>query len=86
MTGVTKSGFTFEIADEKLDDYELFEKLCEVDNGNCAVLPEMLNCMLGKEQVKCLKEHIREKEGRITVSKMMEEVGQILQYNDETKN
>ena len=32
ITGKTKSGFEFEIEEEKLDDYELLELLMEADN------------------------------------------------------
>ena len=36
MTGKTTSGFEYEIDGESLDDYELLEDLCELDNGNTA--------------------------------------------------
>lgn len=34
ITGTTKSGFNFEIAEETLDDYELLEALVEADKGD----------------------------------------------------
>ncbi len=36
MTGKTTSGFEYEINEESLDDYELLEDLCEMDDGNAA--------------------------------------------------
>ncbi len=34
ITGKTESGFRYELDEETLDDYELLEILCDIDNGN----------------------------------------------------
>lgn len=38
MTGTTKSGFRYELQDEAMDDYELLEMLCDIDNGNTSLI------------------------------------------------
>ena len=43
MTGKTTSGFEYEIDEESLDDYELLEDLCEMDDGNAAKTSSALN-------------------------------------------
>lgn len=34
VKGITESGFEFELDEEILDDYELLESLCDIDNGD----------------------------------------------------
>ena len=75
MTGKTTSGFEYEIDGESLDDYELLEDLCELDNGNTAKTTSVLNRLLGKEQ-----------KDRVPASKMMIEIGEIFNSVKEGKN
>lgn len=86
ITGKTKSGFPFKVKKDTLDDYELFEILCELDRGDYSKLPEMVRLLLGREQLEKLKAHIKGKEGKVSVTGMMNEVQEILRSNDETKN
>lgn len=86
MTGKTTSGFEYEIDGESLDDYELLEDLCELDNGDTAKTTSVLNRLLGKEQKDRLKEHLRTENGRVPASKMMIEIGEIFNSVKEGKN
>lgn len=86
FTGKTKSGFEFEIEDERLDDYELLEKLCEIDKGNSSELTSAIADFLGEEQKEALKEHIRNKNGRISAKRMVGEFAEILNATKEGKN
>lgn len=86
MKSVTKSGFEFEIDDECLDDYELLEDLCEIDNGNNAKIVEVVSKILGKEQKDRLKDHLRDENGRVTATKMGEAIDEILRATKEGKN
>ncbi len=86
LTGKTTSGFEFEIEDERLDDYELLEKLCEIDQGNTGKLTSAIADFLGEKQKEALKEHIRNKNGRISVKKMVGEFAEILNATKEGKN
>lgn len=75
--GTTESGFQYSIDQEVMDDYELLEDLCEVDNGNTGKITTVARRLLGNEQLKALKEHLRNENGRVPASKMIEEISQI---------
>lgn len=85
ITGTTNSGFSYEITEETLDDYELLEIFVDMDAGNIGLVPQMVKKLLGDEQSKALKEHCKEN-GRISTNKMMNEVMDILASNNEGKN
>ena len=78
ITGITESGFNFEIEEEAIDDYELFENLCAIDNGDISKSTIVADGDLGKEQLKRLKEHCRNENGRISTTKMIDEITQIM--------
>lgn len=86
IEGVTKSGFWFKLDDEVVDDYDILEDLCEIDRGNGAKIPGILERILGKEQKEALKNHVRTETGRVPTSKMMEEMMEILTSNQNGKN
>ena len=69
MKGKTSSGFEYELDEAALDDYELLEDLCEMDEGNVAKMSSMLNRLIGTEQKEHLKEHLRTENGRVPMSK-----------------
>lgn len=82
--GKTETGFKFEVKDNLVEDYELIEMIAEVDE-NPLVTPKLLNKLLGKEQVKALKDHIREEDGTVNVYKMLAEVKAIFDSLSESK-
>ena len=86
LTGNTKSGFQFKIEDQALDDYEILEMLTEIDDGNGVLVPKMIERLLGKEQKEALKEHLRNKEGKVSTQNMMSEVMDIFKSSNEGKN
>lgn len=86
MKGITNSGFEYNLDETALDDYELLEDLCELDNGNTARTISALNRLLGTEQKDQLKEHLREENGRVPASKMMVEMAEIFNSVKEGKN
>lgn len=86
MKGVTESGFAWEIEDEALDDYELLEVLHKIDTGEYGMLPEMVDKLLGKEQTKMLKSHIRTEGGRVSATRMITEVMDIFKSSSQGKN
>lgn len=74
----TSSGFAAEIADDVLDDIELFEDLVELDKKNISVMPGALKRILGDEGKKRLYEHCRTESGRVPMTSVMKEVGEII--------
>lgn len=84
--GKTESGFEYEIDEGILDDYELLEMLCQIDEGEIAPIFKMVNRLLGKEQKEKLMEHIRDQSGRVSVTKMINEIMGIINAIKEGKN
>lgn len=85
ITGKTKSGFSYELDKERLNNYELLEAIEELEE-NPLVLSRVVNLLLGKEQTKKLKDHLRTENGIVPTEKMSEEITEIFQNQGETKN
>jgi hypothetical protein len=86
ITGKTRSGFEFEIEDEALDDYEMLEKLSEIDKGNTQYVTDVVEMLLGKEQKDALKDHLRNERGRVTAHAMTETITDIFTGCSQGKN
>jgi|GEM_PF-521680 len=86
--GKTKSGFAFKIDEDVRDDMELLEGFIDLDDGDMKALPKCIIALLGKEQKIALYNHCRsEKTGRVSASKVMKEVKEILDFaSEEVKN
>lgn len=76
--GKTRTGFEFEIEEESLDDFELLEKLCAVDNGDVAQVVPAITMLLGEGQKDRLKEHCRNGHGHILNERIFGEFAEIL--------
>lgn len=85
ITGKTGSGFEFKIEDEALNDYELFEMLCEIDLGKETLVPRVATRLLGEEQKKALMDHLRVN-GRVPADAMIKDVMSIFTIAKELKN
>lgn len=85
IKGKTKSGFSYELDKDRLNNYELLEAIEELEE-NPLVLSRVVNLLLGKEQTKKLKDHIRNKDGIVPTEKISEEITEIFQNQGETKN
>ena len=69
ITGKTKSGFSYEISEARLKNYELVELLADVDT-NPFLLPKLVKVMLGEELANKLKDHVRDEEGLVDLEKI----------------
>jgi hypothetical protein len=85
IKGKTKSGFSYELDKDRLNNYELLEAIGELEE-NPLVLSSVVNLLLGKEQTKKLKDHLRTENGIVPTEKMSEEITEIFQNQGETKN
>ena len=85
IKGKTKSGFSYELDKERLNNYELLEAIEELEE-NPLVLSRVVNLLLGKEQTKKLKDHLRTDNWIVPTEKMSEEITEIFQNQGETKN
>ena len=75
LKGTTPTGFDFAIEDANLNNYELVELIGELDE-NPLVIPRVVNLLLGKEQAKALKDHVRV-DGKVPTDKMTAELENI---------
>ena len=86
LIGKTETGFEFELEDEVLDDWELLECFCQIDEGDPISTVKMVEKLLGKEQKERLKAHVKALHGRVSASKLLDEVGEILNAANKGKN
>lgn len=78
LTGTTSTGFEWSIEEDALDDMELLDALAEIDAGKLdAVSPACLH-LLGKEQRARLYDHRRDERGRVRISDVSAELGEII--------
>lgn len=77
ITGTTESGFRYTLPPDALDDYELLENLCDIDNRDASKITGTARQLLGDAQIEALKDHVRKENGRVPASKMIEEIIQI---------
>ena len=85
IKGTTKSGFKYEIEKERLNNYELIETIVELDT-NPLIITKTVDLLLGKEQTKRLKDHLRTESGLVPLDKISDEVTEIFQNQSATKN
>ncbi|WP_270603988.1 hypothetical protein [Dorea amylophila] len=82
ITGTTESGFRYTLPPDAIDDYELLEDLCDIDNGDASKITIAARRLLGDTQLEALKDHVRNENGRVPATKMVKEITQIF---NETK-
>ena len=85
IEGKTKSGFEYKVPKENLNNYELVETLGEIEE-NPLLIVRTVNLLLGKEQANELKEHLRTESGTVPTEKISEEIMEIFESQQETKN
>lgn len=86
IEGKTSSGFEFSLDEDALDDYELLEMLCKIDKGEDGILIDTVKRLVGDEQEHRLREHVRNEKGRVSATRMTEEIGEILAAAKSGKN
>ena len=77
VTGTTRSGFAFEVAEDIANDMELFETLCDLDGGDATAVVPVCRKVLGGQK-KALYDHLRGEDGRVPIDRVTEEIADIL--------
>lgn len=77
VTGTTRSGFAFEVAEDIANDMELFEALCDLDDGDATAVVPVCRKVLGSQK-KALYDHLRGEDGRVPIECVAEEISDIL--------
>lgn len=78
----TKSGFEFEIDKDRLDDWELVERMTSMDENDPKGYMQIVIDMLGADQYQALKDFLRAKEGRVRITSMKREMDEIFNHVD----
>lgn len=86
MKAKLSDGFEVEIIETSLDDWEFLELLDEIDQGNTGAVVRVARILLGTDGVKALKDHFREKEGRVSVEKMVTALTELMESVSQLKN
>lgn len=76
LKGKTKSGFTYEVGDDTINNFELIEVLAEVDT-NPLLLPKLVKMLLGEDQKKKLADHLRTESGTVPLDAISAEITEI---------
>lgn len=84
IEGTTKSGFEYKIDKRRLDNYELFEKLRELEENPLKAV-DVIELMLGDDKDK-LRDHLRDEDGFVSMEKMNEEILEIFNSQTDIKN
>ena len=78
LTGTTSTGFEWQVEEEALDDMELLDALAEIDAGRLDAVSAACLHLLGKEQRAKLYDHRRDERGRVRISDVSAEIGEII--------
>ena len=81
VKGTLENGFEFEITDEALNDYELIEVFNDIKDGDTGTITKAARLLLGEEQIKSLKAHVKGDSARVPADKMIAAITEILNYS-----
>lgn len=84
MTGVTKRGFSFDIPTSTLDDMELVDMLCELDEKNPMQVSALVKKLLGSEQRGRLYDFVRTEAGNVPILEVSRTVAEIFEAMGES--
>ena len=73
----TKSGFSTELDESRLNDMELFDALTALDGGDMSVLPTVVGKIMG-ESKKALYDHVRAENGIVPIDRVTAEIRDIV--------
>lgn len=84
MKITTADGFVCDMDMEALGDWEILERLIEIQSGNLQDLPAVMTELIGADGYKAAKEHCRNEKGRVPTDKVMALFFEILTAAKET--
>lgn len=74
---VTSTGFECEIDRDALNDMELFDCICKLQDGDMMQLPKIFGKILSEDDIKRLYDHCRTESGRVPIEQVSEELNNI---------
>lgn len=77
MEVVTSTGFKCNIDPDALNDMDLFDCICKLQDGDMMQLPKIFGKLLSEEDYNRLKDHCRTESGRVPIERISEELNNI---------
>lgn len=77
IEGKTKSGFTFELDENVMDNMELVDILAEANEESPFAVSKIAALILGTEQKKRLYDYHRTDDGRVPVKAVYDDIGEM---------
>lgn len=68
----TSTGFDCTLDEEALGDWEIVEKMIDVQKGNITILPEIMTELIGEKGYLAAKDFVRTDKGRVPTQKLTE--------------
>lgn len=68
----TSAGFSCEIDEEALGDWETVERLIDVEKGDLRILPDVMKDLIGEDGYEGAKNFVRTEKGRVPTQKLTE--------------
>ena len=85
--GKTKSGFSYAIDENILDDMELIDAMAMAQGEDPTQISTVVLKIFGEDQRKKLYDHVRTKDGRVPVNDVAEIITEIIEsMGDDGKN
>ena len=86
MKATLSDGFEIEISESITDDWEFLEVLSGIDEGETGLIVKAAKMLLGNDGVKALKEHLRNKDGKVSSTAMVTALGELMESVNSLKN
>lgn len=86
MKAKLNDGFEVEISESVTDDWEFLEVLAGIDEGETGLIVKAAKMLLGNDGVKALKEHLRNKDGKVSSTAMVTALGELMESVNALKN
>ena len=86
MTARLNDGVEIEISESVTDDWEFLEVLSGIDEGETGLIVKAAKMLLGNDGVKALKEHLRNKDGKVSSTAMVTALGELMESVNSLKN
>ena len=86
MKATLSDGFEIKISESVTDDWEFLEVLSGIDEGETGLIVKAAKMLLGNDGVKALKEHLRNKDGKVSSTAMVTALGELMESVNSLKN
>ena len=86
MKALLNDGFEIDVLEDNIGDWEFLEVLNDIDEGETGLIVRAARMLLGNEGVKVLKEHLRNEQGKVPTTKMVDALRELMESVNTLKN